>query len=70
MNAKQISMIAIYSEISEVSISKAQQLETHNKMYNEKHQLEVKKLIDKDFDRIKSINWCNTSVETNKYSMK
>lgn len=63
-------MMTIYSEKSEEIISKAQQLETRNKIYNEKNQLEVKKLIDKDFRRIKSIYWCNTSIDTNKYSMK
>lgn len=63
-------MMTIYSEKSGEIISKVQQLETRNKIYNEKNQLEIKKLIDKDFHRIKSINWCNTSIDTNKYSMK
>ena len=47
--------MTIYSEISEMSISKAQQLDTHAEIYNEINQLEVKKLIDKDFSCIKSI---------------
>ena len=63
-------MMTIYSEKSEEIVSKAQQLETRNKNYNGKNQLEIKRLIDKDFRRIKSINWCNTSIDTNKYSMK
>ena len=52
--------MTIYSEISEMSISKAQQLDTHAEIYNEINQLEVKKLIDKDFSCIKSIDWGNT----------
>ena len=56
-------MMTIYSEISEMSISKAQQLDTHAEIYNEINQLEVKKLIDKDFSCIKSIDWGNTPKE-------
>ena len=41
-------MMTIYSEKSEEIVSKAQQLETRNKNYNEKNQLEIKRLIDKD----------------------
>ena len=40
-------MMTIYSEISEMSISKAQQLDTHAEIYNEINQLEVKKLLIK-----------------------
>ena len=46
-----------------MSISKAQQLDTHAEIYNEINQLEVKKLIDKDFSCIKSIDWGNTPKE-------
>ena len=56
-------MMTIYSEISEMSISKAQQLDTHAEIYTEINQLEVKKLIDKDFSCIKSIDWGNTPKE-------
>lgn len=67
MNAKQIYMIAIYSEMSEVSRSKAQQLDTSIEIHNEINQLEVKKLIDKDFSSIKNIDWQNPPKVVDKY---
>ena len=56
-------MITIYSEKSEVPTSKAQQLSEHAKVYNESYQLEVKKLIDKDFSCVKNIDWCSALKE-------
>ena len=38
-------------------------MDTHAEIYNEINQLEVKKLIDKDFSCIKSIDWGNTPKE-------
>ena len=60
MNVKQIFMISIYNEVSDVSISKAQQLDTCIEIRNEINQEEVKKLIDKDFSSIKNIDWHNS----------
>lgn len=53
-------MITIYGEISKVPTSKAQQLDACVETQNEINQLEIKKLIDKDFSGIKSINWRHT----------
>lgn len=46
-------MITIYGEISEVPTSKAQQLDACAEIQNEINQLEMKKLMDKDFSSIK-----------------
>lgn len=58
-------MMTIYSEIQEKPISNAQRLDKSTEVYNEVeiNQLEVKKLIDKDFSCIKSIDWYNTPKE-------
>lgn len=53
--------------MSEVSRSKAQQLDTSIEIHNEINQLEVKKLIDKDFSSIKNIDWQNPPKVVDKY---
>lgn len=61
-------MMTIYSEIQEEPISIANQLDNATENYNEINQLEVKKLIDRDFSCIKNINWYNISKEQ-KYTL-
>ncbi len=64
-------MITIYGEISEVPTSKAQQLDACAEIRNEINHLEMKKLIDKDFSSIKSIDWHNPPKKVvDKFTLK
>lgn len=61
-------MMTIYSEIQEEPRAIAHQLDKATEVYNEINQLEVKKLIDRDFSCVKSIDWYNIPKEQ-KYTL-